>query len=268
MESLDMKPLIPRPDDCKVFQRRNAVERGWVYGKKLGLTNSVIHLSITYYDRMKRDRPSLPTQMEELTILACLRLAAKVDELDMKIPQVQHLNACSNVLFTSSQYNAIEAEILKAFEWRLIIPTIPVFLEYFECKALTPGEAVLNHEVVKTLGGFESALDKMRRVTEYLLKSVIKDDKHHKYKYSQLAAAIIAYTRQLLTIRPKWSSDLKSISGYALDMLEQALEFIQSLDEVTASSYKVSYNSIGHKTDRQRKLFLVFLHLSLGQVKD
>ena len=90
-----------------------------------------------------------------LTILCALSIGIKMNEKNCTV-EMNELNSFTSDYYHLRHFTKRESDILFFFDWDLLIPSIPTFLEYYNVYALLPQEKIINKKLFsKFKNGFE-----------------------------------------------------------------------------------------------------------------
>ncbi|KAJ4890998.1 Cyclin-D3-2 [Raphanus sativus] len=165
-------------DECLVSCRKEALDWFFRVKSRYGFASSTALLAVNYFDRFitsikfQADKP----WMSQLVAVACLSLAAKVEEIH--VPLLIHLQVEeARYVFEAKTIQRMELLVLSTLKWRMH-PVTPI--SFFD-------------HIIRRLGSeCHQQLD-LFRDCERLLISVVADTKFMSYVPSVLATAIMIY---------------------------------------------------------------------------
>ena len=108
-------------------ERKKLVQLLFHLGSKLDQSPLTIHLSVRLLDRvfslLGGSKDNVSPDSYELIANGCLLLAAKFEELDMKIPLIMDLQATSKYKLGYHQLKGVQAELLTLLDFDLMAVT-------------------------------------------------------------------------------------------------------------------------------------------------
>jgi hypothetical protein len=194
-------------------QCRHAVV-DWVcqVGEVCGLKNLTIHAAIGFVD-MLLDITPVDTPRVQLVAIACILIAAKIEEQEDKVPRVHALTAMCGNAFSRDLILRMESFILNVFKWEVNIVTSVNFLEYYLQFSLYPTEVIRNTHI----RNYEFTKTHLYKTAEFFVDL----SEHHSYFReflpSVVAAASIAAARKMLNVQPIWTEALQLQTSHTLD---------------------------------------------------
>ncbi|KAF8049141.1 hypothetical protein N665_2285s0008 [Sinapis alba] len=165
-------------DECLVSRRKEALN--WVFRVKshYGFTSSTALLAVNYFDRFiasikfQTEKP----WMSQLVAVACLSLAAKVEEIH--VPLLIHLQVEeARYVFEAKTIQRMELLVLSTLQWRMH-PVTPI--SFFD-------------HIIRRLGSECHQQLELFRNCERLLISIVADTRFMSYIPSVLATAIMIH---------------------------------------------------------------------------
>lgn len=138
---------------------------------------------------------------------------AKVSDSDDCVPRYIELSELCDNLSSPAEFNRLEQQILKRFDWKISFPTVATFLNCFRPFVFLPEEIKANAKVLNKYGGkldgnLNAELDKIALL-------VFQDREAYDYAPSLMAAACIAMVRSAFQITPIWSFQLHRVTKYS-----------------------------------------------------
>uniref|UniRef100_A0A1A9WCR6 Cyclin C-terminal domain-containing protein n=1 Tax=Glossina brevipalpis TaxID=37001 RepID=A0A1A9WCR6_9MUSC len=200
------------------------------------------------------DKFTIRVDRLNLTVLACLMIAAKIEEADIDMPKFAQLNELVSQMYTLNDFKRVECKVLTTFNFDLIRPTAATFSEYFSKSFLTLND----YQRFLNLWQSQKAINQYRLLQEQQLQSgflpckiisgpIIKmncpyssyDDmlttlskkyfelvdaslnclKFANIKSSIVASACIAAVRKMHGISPIWTTELEDLTKYGSDTI-------------------------------------------------
>ncbi|XVE87066.1 hypothetical protein DITRI_Ditri18aG0086400 [Diplodiscus trichospermus] len=204
-------------DESLVLARKDALE--WIYKVKAryGFNALTIVLAVNYFDRFisslkfQKDKP----WMGQLAAVACLSLAAKVEET--QVPLILDLQVCvskveeSKYVFDSKTIQRMELLVLSTLQWRMN-PVTPI--SFFD-------------QITRRLGLRISLHWEFLRRCEHLLLFLIADSRFVLYIPSILAAATMLHV-------------IKEVEPcHYLEYQKQLLEVLKTCEDKVNACYKL-----------------------------
>jgi hypothetical protein len=193
-------------------QCRHAVV-DWVCqaGEVCGLKNLTIHAAIGFVD-MLEDITPVDASRIQLVAIACILIAAKMEEQEDKVPRIQALTTMCGNAFSRELILRMESFILNIFKWEVNIVTTINFLEYYLQFSLCPTEVIRNTHI----RNYEFTKAHLHKTAEFFVDL----SEHHSYFRellpSVVAAASIAAARKMLGVQPVWTETLQLATSYTL----------------------------------------------------
>lgn len=168
---------------------------------------------------------------DRLTIvsLGSVLLAAKIEERDNNIPKLAILSGSIDASFRLCDFLALEAIILKFFQFQLMIPTAATFLEYF-IEGIVDDCDFEGSNTNSTR--FHSLMAMKRKLTDLALEFVdlMLLNLHMMQELpSKMAAACVAAARCTLEIGEVWPYHLLIITKYSLSEISSHKRQLQLL---------------------------------------
>jgi len=198
-----------------VYQQCRHAVVDWVsqVGEVCGLRNLTIHAAIGFVD-MLLDITPIDTSRIQLVAMACILIAAKMEELEDKVPRVHTLTSISGNVFSREQVLKMESWILNAFKWDVNIITPINFLEYYLKEAsFSPLEMARNTH----LKNYELTKAHLCKTAEFFVDLSEHHSYFREYLPSVVAAASLVAARQMLRIQPLWTDALQLVTSHTFE---------------------------------------------------
>jgi len=204
------------------FQQYRATLVDWLcqVGQQCSLHSLTIHSAVAFLDSLVDILP-VDTSRLYLVAAATLLIAAKMEEMEDKIPRVALLDR-----FTGNRHAGLiprfETMILNCLQWELIVLTPSHFLGYYLEAALLPAELGANVH----LQNFEKAKAYLFNMAEFLIDLCEHYSIFREYLPSVVAASAVAASRQMLKVAPYWSSSLALLSALPQQAVDPCVSLI------------------------------------------
>jgi len=218
----------------QIYQQCRHAVVDWVsqVGEVCGLRNLTIHAAIGFVD-MLLDITPIDTSRIQLVAMACILIAAKMEELEDKVPRVHTLTSLSGNIFSREQVLKMESWILNAFKWEVNIITPLNFLEYYLKEAsLGPSEMTRNTH----LRNYELTKTHLCKTAEFFVDLSEHHSYFREYLPSVVAAAALAAARQMLRIQPVWTDSLQLVTAHTFENILDCMTNLWSYYQQTFPS--------------------------------
>ncbi|AES89862.1 putative cyclin B3, G2/mitotic-specific [Medicago truncatula] len=185
-----------------------------------------VYLSINYMDRFLSayQFPERRDWSMQLLAVACLSLAAKVDETD--VPRILELQIGeSKFVFEAKTIQKIELLVLTTLKWRMQAITPFSFIEYFLSK-INDDKSSLNNSIIL-------------QCTQ-LISSTIKSPDFLEFKPSEIAAAVATYVVEEFQAIDSSKSISTLIQYIEKERLLKCVEKVQEMCIFTAKDSNAS----------------------------
>lgn len=179
-------------------------------GQKLDQSPLTIHLAVRLLDRVFNLLGGNPSDIaiDSYNLIAngCILLAAKFEELDMKIPLIQDLQVMSKFKLSYHQLRGVQAELLTLLDFDLMALTPFHFVQ----QLFATGLILSNDSKQKSEKDItERTLVKVREYTQFLCDAV---QEHYnivcKYPPSKIANVCFYFARKCCNLHNMWGDDL------------------------------------------------------------
>ncbi|KAL5499857.1 hypothetical protein EMCRGX_G011322 [Ephydatia muelleri] len=213
----------------QLISRQKIVDYIFVVGDQVMVCPGTRFFAVTLMDQFM-DRHSVRENRLKLLASACLMVAAKLEDLDNRLPTIECLLQAAQTgpdpcTYTREEFEVMEMYICKFFNWNLSIATPAHFSGFFlkHCPDWSRGSllqtSVLHH----------AADDEERRLyyehyTNYFIELGLIDYTFMEYSPSMLAAMSVCAARVCLGVVEPWPSQLESISSFSLQFLTSGVE--------------------------------------------
>ncbi|CAK4071692.1 unnamed protein product [Aphanomyces euteiches] len=183
-------------------------------GDELQLPKAIVHLAVSYLDRLLNVSTPLPPQSKlQLICLVCLMIAAKFGGIDCEVPSMEEIYAYGHQQYSIEDIKACELATLTALEWRLSA-VLPInFAEFYltcESPVYADDELDNRHQVVDPT----MYLNLLAKHVDFVSEMVLQEFAFQQWLPSVLATAIICVARRILHISSVWRDELELMSGY------------------------------------------------------
>ena len=185
-------------------------------GQKLDQSKQTLHLAIRLLDRVFSLLGGNPADIAidsyELITNGCMLLAAKFEELDMKIPLIQDLQVASRFKLGYQQLRGVQNELLTLLDFDLMALT-----PYHVISQLFATGLILSNDSKRLSDKdiTERTLVKVREYTQFFCDIAAE---HYsiscKYPPSKVGNACFYLARKCCNLRAVWSFDLEEYTGY------------------------------------------------------
>ena len=211
-EMVQMRPSHP-DDSCYIRCRRTLVVWMLQVCEELEFTNGTAFQAIGLMDRVfvsERLNDASKQGSFQLIAMACIMIAAKLEEVDAKVPTLCYLNDLSDNTYTVRALQQAEVSILQFLQWNLHFITPICYMKYFLRKMAT-GIPLVDQETHTTV--------------VLLLGLALQDHRFISYRPSLLCAACLACARHVVLQQHAvpgvpWDEHM----AYAVDYKLQELE--------------------------------------------
>jgi len=201
-------------DPCYQQCRHAVVDWVCQVGEVCGLKNLTIHAAIGFVD-MLVDITPVDASRVQLVAIACILIAAKMEEQEDKVPRIHALTTMCGNAFSRDLILRMESFILNIFKWEVNIVTTINFLEYYLQFSLSPTEMIRNPHI----RNFEFTKAHLSKTAEFFVDL----SEHHSYFRellpSVVAAASIAAARKMLSLQPIWTDALQLATSYTIEAI-------------------------------------------------
>ena len=147
-----MRPSHP-PDSCFIRCRRTLVVWMLQVCEQLEFTNGTAFRAIELMDRVfvsERLNDDSKQGSFQLIAMACLAIAAKLEEIDEKVPTLCYLNDLSDNTYNVRVFQQVEVSILQFLQWNLHFITPICYMKCF-LRKLATGIPLVDQEIHKTV---------------------------------------------------------------------------------------------------------------------
>ena len=168
--------------------------------------------------------------------LACLSLAAKLEEAEADAPSVKALAHASRDCYTPEQLARCELSVLHLLGWHVRLPTAAHFLEIFLAMPESASNCALSRELRDSLSNECGVL--INRALEQLRLAALT-------KPSILAAGILMLARSKLHLQP-WPSDLAAVTGlheHDIQHTAKAIHQLEHNNSVLSQDHSPAFNA-------------------------
>jgi hypothetical protein len=219
--------------DAEYQQCRSTVV-DWIIqvGEACHLCNLTVHSAIGFMDNVLDLFPVASDKLQ-LVAIACILIAAKIEEQEENIPRIRTLSYHCGHAYTRQFILKMESVLLNYLKWEVIIITPLNFLEYYLQVAFHPSELASNPHITT----YEDTKSYLEHTAEFFVDLCQHYSFFREYLPSLVASAAIAASRQILKIQPVWSPSLCLLSSYSLDDISPCLANIWSFYSQTFPSY-------------------------------
>ncbi|GAB0094836.1 hypothetical protein DMENIID0001_101620 [Sergentomyia squamirostris] len=186
----------------------------------------------------------------------CLILAAKVEDIDYKLPTIPNIDTYigRRIPTKTEDYISIEFNIMRLLGFNLIIPTAITFLDYFACCVVTADDFNEQKKLAKfNFTSFEEYLQNAQDTALKFVDSILKDvSLVNDVLPSRVAAACILATRVYLHLPNPWPATLVRMTQYQMTDLMFYATRIRKLCDLTDTNSMAkdvcSPDSSGYRT--------------------
>lgn len=189
-----------------------------------------IHMAVFFFDAFVSKQVVHPSRLQ-LVATSCILIAAKHQEVDVKVPSVQDLNYCCNSMYTTQIICKMELVVLNTLGWECMVVTSRHFLEAYLGRGASlvypEHEAIANDQI---------SFDKLCLVQRYIRKYssffgdlCLQVPDLNAYLPSVVAVASLAAARKQLKLTPLWPQHLRDITGYQQNEFGACLDHIWSV---------------------------------------
>jgi len=204
-----------------MYQQYRSVTVDWMcqVGEACNLGNLTIHTAIGFMD-MFLDVIPIDGSRLQLVGAATILIAAKIEELEEKVPRVSTLHAyCVATLTPPAFIPKVESLILNHLNWEMVVVTPLHFLDYYLLVCLSPCELLSNPH----LRDFGETKEYIAKMAEFLVDLCEHHSLYREYLPSIVAAAAIGTARQMLKVTPVWPQSLQLITSHTLLDISQCM---------------------------------------------
>ena len=173
---------------------------------------STVHAAISYLDRLQPSEKFTRPQWQMLAI-CCILIASKYNECEEHVPDFSTLEEITQQPMSNETVLSFELWALKKMAWQITTRTTISFLTCY----LMSAEGLENiGECLKPeadcFGKSRADLNVCLRKKIYSYSTkVLLDNQFKKYLCSDIAIAILLYTRKVCDISPLWTNELTDI---------------------------------------------------------
>uniref|UniRef100_A0A1A9WT47 Cyclin-like domain-containing protein n=1 Tax=Glossina brevipalpis TaxID=37001 RepID=A0A1A9WT47_9MUSC len=241
------------------------------------LCRITLHLAVHLLDCFM-DKFTIRVDSLNLTALACLMIAAKIEEARINKPKFAKLNKFVGKMYTLNDFKRVECKVLTTFNFDLIRPTAATFSEYFSMRFITlndyqkfltlyqnenainqyrlldgqqqlqsnflPCTTTISDPIIKLNSPYSSyndMLTTLRKKYFELIDVSLNCLKFANIKPSIIASACIAAVRKMHSISPIWTTHLKDLTKYDSDTVQP---FVDAILAVYRLQFKEEHSSI------------------------
>uniref|UniRef100_A0A1B0AE07 Cyclin-like domain-containing protein n=1 Tax=Glossina pallidipes TaxID=7398 RepID=A0A1B0AE07_GLOPL len=219
------------------------------------LCRITLHLAVYLLDCFM-DMHTVQVDRLNLTVLACLMIAAKIEEAEMDMPRFADLNSLVGDMYTLDEFKTIECKILASFNFDLIRPSAATFSEYFSYSFITLSDyqrqlqsELLSYKTIAgpTLGnkcpysGYDDMQSTLNKKYFELIDISLDYLKFANVKPSIIASAGIAAIRKMHGVLPVWTMHLEGLTTYNYDAISP---FVDAVMVVPALQFEKEYLQI------------------------
>lgn len=212
LQEAELNRLTLRYISPQITFRSILVELIREVGQQQNLRRTTVHLAIYLMDSFM-DNHNIAHNRLKLTALSCVLLAAKIEENEPKVPTLERMNKLLKPKCPLSDFVVLEVVLLKFFNWHLLIPTTAVFVEYWLLHIVSKGDFGPS---VSEDQYFERRSRAAELVLEFLDVTLL-DITMTNVRPSLLAAACMAATRAILSVKRTWNNSMIKLTGYTYD---------------------------------------------------
>ena len=170
---------------------------------QLKLFSETYFLAVNIVDQVLAKGPILRKKLHLIGVTA-LFVASKYEET--WAPPLNDFRICCDFIFTEAEILSMESSILNRIDFNLSVPFPLPFLRRYS-------KAAYSDSVAHTMGKFITEMT----CQNYCLLEFVP---------SQIAAASVLITRQIIGATPLWNSNLKHYSGYEKDDIVRCANLI------------------------------------------
>lgn len=224
-EDLQQKTRSFRSHVDAAYQGLRSAVVDWICQvcRACALKSLTTHSAIGFVD-MLLDMVPVDKSRIQLVAIACILIAAKIEEQDGNVPRVQSLLICSGNVFSKELVLRMESYILNMFKWEVMIITPVNFLEYYQEIILHPTELVMNPQI----HNHERCKTRLCKTAEFLIDLSEHNSYFRQYLPSVVAASAVAVSRQIIGVQPVWSDALQAVTSYSVEAITDCANMIFS----------------------------------------
>ncbi|KAL9910855.1 cyclin J [Glossina fuscipes fuscipes] len=204
------------------------------------LCRITLHLAVYLLDCFM-DMHTVQVDRLNLTVLACLMIAAKIEEAEMDMPRFAHLNNLVGDIYTLDEFKTIECKVLATINFDLIRPTAATFSEYFSNSFITVSDyqRQLQSELLSYTTIADPTVEHRDRYSGYADMQATLNKKYFELidislnylrfanvKPSVLASAGIAAVRKMHGVFPVWTMHLEDLTTYKYDTISSLVDAV------------------------------------------
>eukprot|EP00039_Didymoeca_costata_P031254 m.33922 g.33922 ORF g.33922 m.33922 type:complete len:331 (+) comp8626_c0_seq2:312-1304(+) len=185
----------------------------WIHdvAEKFQLRYTSASSAVAYFD-LVMDYYKDSINFFELQVLgmACLMVAAKMEEQEPDIPLLPHVIRTAGLKCTVEQLNAAELLVLKAWNWNVCVVTPNHFVDLYA------RESAMDDIV----SGRSQAIEHIDKISEYAIEAAriaCKDISLLQFRPSVVATATVVCARTLLNCEPHYPASLMALSSPKTD---------------------------------------------------
>lgn len=190
------------------------------------------------------DNHNISVNRLNLVAIVSLIIAAKIEDCDPYVPKMTEIHCFINVDYTAKEFALLERNILKFFDFDLILPTAATYIELFIESAISQSDlqSGLNLHNYRTVRELKQLF--ALKVFSYLEVSLYSVNLSNS-RPSLIAAAILGAARKSLNLIV-WPKLLRTVTGFEYESIRETLKLIIGLPKL--ANTKVSPES-GYLTD-------------------
>lgn len=245
------KKEIERYNICyqspQISWRRALVDWTCSVASKLGVGDAAAHLAIRLLDSFMGGH-NIEISRLHFVCIGCLRIAAKFEEKDSRVPKVKALYSQLPVKyearFNDSEYKALEIMILDYFSWNVFLPTAKQFVDLYTLVCVQKRKMIKNDNSIEKYqcGQISTAPDTISRsisdqekklldFVNYFLDISLQEAELTRKFPSQIASAVIYCSRKVCHLYPFWTVELKNVSGFSISQFEDCIYILTNIYE-------------------------------------
>ncbi|XP_065882267.1 cyclin-D5-1-like [Euphorbia lathyris] len=198
----------------------------WIFQSRkfLGFGLQTIYVSIAYFDQFLSRRSIQDEKLgaDRLVRVACLSLAAKMEEMEVPLLTQYHLQDYN---IETKVIQRMELLILQTLEWRMILTTPFHFLHYF---------------IIKFSNNNSSSISHLESTTVGFIMALIKEINFMSYRPSVIAAAATLMALDESLTRKALEGIINSISSSGLLQTEDVFECYNVIKKLKSDDLETS----------------------------
>lgn len=221
-------------------QRTRLVQNIFAVGHKLEQSPLTLHLAVRLLDRVfsLMGDNSIALDSYDLITYGCMLLAAKFEELDMKIPMIQDLMAASKFKLTYPQLKGVQSELITLLDFDLMALTPYHFLAQLFASGLVMSCDMKQSD--KDIS--ERTLVKVREYSQFFLDVATEQYSiMNRHPPSVVANACYYYARRCCQLHDHWNEDIMEYTGYSKEALAEILAEMEAIPQIgSIAKYAIS----------------------------